>query len=158
MPKLLSHLISSMASYSNFSPNVRLNIVSRLAKDLPLHSRGFTLVELMIVVAIIGVLSSVALPQFLNARDRADAKAKVGELVGLAKECAAFNAESDITPTTVKAVWGLTTTCGGSSPSSVTLTSRTWKTSLAVTCLGATVTGTSIKVSVTPQGQMSCTL
>ena len=51
-------------------------------------AQGFTLIELMIVVAIIGVLSAVAIPQFLGVRDRAAAGAKVGELVGLAKECA----------------------------------------------------------------------
>ena len=48
-------------------------------------AQGFTLIELMIVVAIIGVLSAVAIPQFLGVRDRAAAGAKVGELVGLAK-------------------------------------------------------------------------
>lgn len=51
-------------------------------------AQGFTLIELMIVVAIIGILSAVAIPQFLGVRDRSAASAKVGELVGLAKECA----------------------------------------------------------------------
>ena len=36
---------------------------------------GYTLDERMIVVAIIGLLSAVALPQFLGARSRADARA-----------------------------------------------------------------------------------
>ena len=64
--------------------------------SFPKGTGAFTLVELMIVVAIIGLLSAVALPQFLNARSRADAKSKVGEAVGLAKECAVFDAEADI--------------------------------------------------------------
>ena len=51
-------------------------------------AKGFTLIELMIVVAIIGILSAVAIPQFLGVRDRSAVSAKVGEMIGLAKECA----------------------------------------------------------------------
>lgn len=51
-------------------------------------ARGFTLIELMITVAIVGLLSAVALPQFLGARTSAQAGAAIGEKIGLAKECA----------------------------------------------------------------------
>lgn len=56
---------------------------------------GFTLVELMIVVAVIGILSAVALPQFLQARQAAANGALLGSAVGLAKECGVL-AASDI--------------------------------------------------------------
>lgn len=50
--------------------------------------KGFTLVELLIVIVILGVLSAVALPNFLGARDKAEAGALLGTMQGFAKECA----------------------------------------------------------------------
>ena len=85
----------------------------------------------MIVVAIVGLLSAMALPQFLNARDWADVKAKVGDLVAISKECFTFNTEADMTSSTVAGPIN-TVTCGGSSPASVTISSRSWRISFAV--------------------------
>ncbi|GIV13145.1 MAG: hypothetical protein KatS3mg021_1427 [Fimbriimonadales bacterium] len=38
------------------------------------RERGFTLVEIMIVVLIIGILLAIAVPSFMNARERSRAK------------------------------------------------------------------------------------
>ena len=48
---------------------------------------GFTLIELMVVVAIIGVLSSVALPALTSAQDRGKSSAAKQESVNAAKTC-----------------------------------------------------------------------
>ena len=48
---------------------------------------GFTMIELMVVVAIIGVLSSVALPALTSAQDRAKSSAAKQESVNAAKTC-----------------------------------------------------------------------
>jgi len=85
----------------------------------------------MIVVATVGLLSAVALPQFLSARDWADAKAKVGDLVAISKECFTFNAEADMTSSTLAGPIN-TVTCGGASSASVTISSRSWRISFAV--------------------------
>ena len=48
---------------------------------------GFTLIELMVVVAIVGVLSAVGLPQLLKAQDRAKVSVAQQEAVNYGKEC-----------------------------------------------------------------------
>ena len=50
-------------------------------------ANGFTMIELMVVVAIVGVLSAVALPALTSAQDRAEASAAKQESVNAAKTC-----------------------------------------------------------------------
>lgn len=45
-----------------------------------LGKKGFTLVEIMIVVAIIGLLAAVAVPNFIRARQRAQTNACIANL------------------------------------------------------------------------------
>jgi len=59
-------------------------------KRARLRAKGFTLVELMIVVGVVGVLSAIAVPRYIHARNAAGAGALIGEQLGLAKECASW--------------------------------------------------------------------
>ena len=57
---------------------------------------GFTLIELMVVVAIVGILSGVGLPQLLKAQDKAKDSAAVATLTNAAKECSLLLVTEDV--------------------------------------------------------------
>ena len=140
-------------------------------------AQGFTLIELMIVVAIIGILSAVAIPQFLGVRDRSAVSAKVGELVGLAKECAvgqvtAAAQEVNLTNTgivdtgTVAGTTANSKACNGSGPVTLAYTfvgASTNPVQVAAVpagtkCLAGTSIGgnTIATITITQSGSISC--
>lgn len=62
-------------------------LIQRLSKSKKRKQNGFTLIELMVVVAIVGVLSAVGIPQLLSAQDSAKDAAAEAEVVNAAKTC-----------------------------------------------------------------------
>lgn len=67
----------------------------RSQKHISEETEGFTLVELMVVVVIVGLLSSVALPSFLNQQNKAKAACAETQVSGLAKEQQIYFAENN---------------------------------------------------------------
>src|SRR5438552_17501922 len=64
----------------NGMSNAAKNIVSKVMNTPPLNQKGFTLVEIMIVVAVIALLAAIAVPGFMRARKRSQASRIMNDL------------------------------------------------------------------------------
>ena len=68
------------------SPKIRFEKIKNLSSLKQLkEEEGFTLVELIVVVMMIGILSSIAIPQFMTSADKAKQKEATGIVSALVK-------------------------------------------------------------------------
>ncbi len=86
------------SSLSKLSFNLRIELARKIRdKEISLDS-GFTLVELIVVVMIIGILSSIAIPSFMSAGDKAKQQEASTLVASYIKAAQAYYTENSESP------------------------------------------------------------
>ena len=86
----------TMTSFT--SPMLDMRLIQRLKRKHARTPNGFTLVELLVVVAIVGILSAVALPNFLSQTDKAKATEAKTNITSTLKQAHAKFLEDGVAP------------------------------------------------------------
>jgi type IV pilus assembly protein PilA len=105
---------------TSLNPSLRLALLQKAKGKKNIFQKGFTLVELMVVIVIVGILSAVALPNFLNQTKKARLTEAHQQIAAGLRTASGLYHEGDLSSSTTCANVGVTNsadwnyTCTGS--------------------------------------------
>jgi type IV pilus assembly protein PilA len=78
-------------------------MLARIRKAMDEKEQGFTLIELLVVIIIIGILAAIAIPVFLNQRQKATESSLKSDLRTVANEMETYYTDAQVYPADVPA-------------------------------------------------------
>ena len=136
---------------TSLNPSLRLALLQKAKGKKNIFQKGFTLVELMTVIVIVGILSAVALPSFLSQGAKAKGTEATAQISSIMKDAAAiYQQEGASGIVAISSAAGVANNCTAFGAPTPYSTDNTVKTKFDYSCTFTEKSGTTpAKLAVT---------